>query len=137
MGGRIHTLNYFLWPTKRLQSIIIRFVNIIPVIDITLRINAIAVIHQFEFRSDTLIYELPCAVFRTIEILFNLHVVHKVQIDFLRKIHHHAAHEICAVQHDVQMSCKTKRFGIERHESQVYTRLPGNSQSVHKIILIE
>ena len=137
MSGRVHALNHLLGFSERLQGIGSRFVSIIPVINIPFGIDAVAVVHQFEFRRDTFIHKLPCTVFRTVEVLFYLHVIHKVQIDFLRKVHHYATHEIRTVQHDVQMPRKAERLGVERHESQVHARLSGNGQRIHQIVFVE
>ena len=137
MSGRVHAFNHLLGFSERLQGIGSRFVSIIPVINIPFGIDAVAVVHQFEFRRDTFIHKLPCTVFRTVEVLFYLHVIHKIQIDFLRKVHHYTTHEIRAVQHDVQMPRKAERLGVERYESQVHARLSGNGQRIHQIVFVE
>ena len=79
------------------QSLVIRFILIVSVIHIPLGINTVTIVHQLEFRSDTLIEQLPRTVLRAVKILFNLHVVHKVQIDFLRKVHDGTPYKIGAL----------------------------------------
>ena len=101
-------LNHFLRLPESGQGIRGRFVDVVPVVNIPFGIDAVTVVHQLELGSDMLVRKLACAVFTTGEILFQGHVVHKVQIDFLRKVHGGATHEISAVQRDVKMSRKAE-----------------------------
>ena len=137
IAGSRCLFNHLFRFSESLQSLVIRFILIISVIHIPLGINTVTIVHQLELRSDTLIEQLPRTVLRAVKILFNLHVVHKVQIYFLRKVHDGTLYKIGTVQHDVQMSRKTERLGVERDKCQVNTRLSGNGKRIHQIIFVE
>ena len=101
IAGSRCLFNHLFRFSESLQSLVIRFILIVSVIHIPLGINTVTIVHQLEFRSDTLIEQLPRTVLRAVKILFNLHVVHKVQIYFLRKVHDGTLYKIGTVQHDV------------------------------------
>ena len=134
---RFGRLNHFFRLLKGRKGIRRRFIHIVPVIYISFGIDTVTVVHQLEFGGDMFVSQLARTVCPTGKVLFKRHIIHKIQIDFLWKVHGGTTYEISTVQSNVQVSRKTERFGIEGYERQVHTRLARYRKRVHQIIFIE
>ena len=130
-------LNHFFRLLKGRKGIRRRFIHIVPVIYIPLGIDTVTVVHQLEFGGDMFVNQLARTVCLTGKVLFKRHIIHKIQIDFLWKVHGGTTHKIGTIQSNVQVSRKTEGFGIEGYKRQVHTRLARYRKRVHQIIFIE
>ena len=76
-------------------------------------------------------------VFRTLELLFEQHIVYEVQIDLLWEVQHGTFDEISGVECHVEVSVKAERLGIKRSEGKVCTCFTTYLQSIHQVIFVE
>src|SRR5699024_4267794 len=122
---------------KSLAGFCCRNKSIIAIIYQTTGKNPILSFGQPKFYRNTLMFQQTCTVGPSAELLFEQHIVYKIQIYLLGEIEYGALHEIRGIERYVQMPVKTERFGVKRSKSQIDTLFTRYLQSIHKIIFIE